>query len=260
MEQFEGEAVAGSYKDVLSRIAKPAFSPRAAIVLFARGVGQEEFLESWQQLFPRLPVVGGAAARSNGADAGDVLPLAADVAVLLICKGTWATETLNLHELSGTEWQFQAEGPRTIARLRPAKSGEWQPAATAFRSQQTACGRNAEDCESITISDRDGRNLHVSISGDELHVGANLPAEGGLFFRAVHPAAVARKFQDFCAHPDTLVCGCAGLRSLIKEPLILPRNTLAGFLFGEVVTVAGQPRFGNLMAARLRRLELPKSD
>jgi hypothetical protein len=49
----------------------------------------------------------------------------------------------------------------------------------------------------------------------------------------------------------TAVFGCAGLRSLLDAPLPVAPGTRAGFMFGELVTLAGRPRFGNLMAARL---------
>jgi hypothetical protein len=48
-----------------------------------------------------------------------------------------------------------------------------------------------------------------------------------------------------------MVIGCAGIRSLVQEPLTTGRKTLASFLFGELVTLSNQPMFGNLMLARL---------
>ncbi len=253
-EPLEGEVIAGSYELVLSLVPELAFNPAAAIVLFSRGTGQEEFLDRWQKFFPGLPVVGGAAARTSGCDVGEVRPAAQDVAVLLISEGAWVAETLNLHRLCDSEWQFRAEDPRAITRLRPTHGGDWQPAATVFRAQQAAHGRTEQDCESITLSDEHGRNLHVSIVGDHLRLGANLPSNGLLTLRTLQTSAVSGQFRDFCAEPHSIVFGCAGLRGVMDQPFEVPETNLAGFLFGELVTVAGQPRFGNLMAARLRRL------
>lgn len=62
------------------------------------------------------------------------------------------------------------------------------------------------------------------------------------------------KFRQFCGEPNAAVFGCAGLRSLLDAPLEPGPGSVAGFMFGELVTLAGQPQFGNLMAVRL----LPK--
>jgi len=48
-----------------------------------------------------------------------------------------------------------------------------------------------------------------------------------------------------------LIIGCAGIRSLLLEPLKTGKNSLAGFLFGEVVTIEHQPLFGNLTLGKL---------
>ena len=66
-------------------------------------------------------------------------------------------------------------------------------------------------------------------------------------------AGVARRLAAFCAEPNALVFGCAGLRSLLDAPLPVAPGTLVGFMFGELVTLDGRPQFGNLMAARLVR-------
>lgn len=53
--------------------------------------------------------------------------------------------------------------------------------------------------------------------------------------------------------PHALVCGCAGLRGTLTGAVTPGPGTLLGFFWGEVVTVRGRPRFGNLMLARLVR-------
>lgn len=250
---FSGEVVAGRYAEVLERLPRITFVPQAAIILFSRGTGVEPFLERWQKLFPQVPVAGGAAARGSGQERGELLPPAEDVAVLLLADGPWQTETLNVHTAAGPVWEFQSAGPRTIARLcQPG--GHWEPAATVFRVVQAESGRGNEDCESITFSDLNCRNLHCAFSGEALQTGADLPADGRLRLRTVARADAAEKLGCFCAAPSALVFGCAGLRGLLDAPLV-PGGVggLTGFLFGELVTLAGRPQFGNLMAARLVR-------
>ena len=255
--RFAGEVVAGRYADVLERLPHAAFAPQAAVVLFSRGLGAEHFLERWQGLFPAIPVAGGAAARGAGQECGELLPAAEDVAVLLLANGPWRAETLNVHNTVGPAWEFRAAGPRTIARLRRSGGGEWEPAAAVFRARQAESGRGHEDCESITLSDVNGRNLHCSFAGESLETGADLPADGRLRLRAVSRAAVTEKLKRFCTEPNALVFGCAGLRGLLDAPFATGDNSLAGFMFGELVTLAGRPQFGNLMAARLARQEPP---
>jgi hypothetical protein len=248
---FQGEVIAGSHGEVLERLRQISFVPKAAIIIFTRGAGAEAFLKQWHALLPLIPVVGGAAACSLGEEGGELLPAAEDVSVLLISEGSWKAETLNVHDTSGQAWEFRASGSRIITHLRRSGTTEWQAAAGAFRSLQIACGRTKEDCESITFSDAKGRNLHCSISGSSLHIGADLPAEGLLILRTVSRAAAAEKLRQFCAESNAIVFGCAGLRTLLDEPFEVGTCTLTGFMFGELVTFEKAPWFGNLMATRL---------
>jgi hypothetical protein len=250
---LKGEVVAGTYDAVLARLGQFAWKPAAAIALFAQGGGVEAFLERWHERFPDVPVAGGGAALGAGQTFGELLPAAEDVAVLLIADGVWRVESLNVHDPVGETVEFRADGPRTITQVRETPADGWQPAAPFFRAWQTACDRAAGDCESITFSDVSGRNVHVSFDGERLHTGADLPADGRLALRTVSRAEAARRLAAFCAEPNALVFGCAGLRSLFDAPLPIGSGTLVGFMFGELVTRAGRPQFGNLMAARLVR-------
>ena len=162
----------------------------------------------------------------------------------------------NVHDLAGVAVEFRADGPRTITHLRAA-DGAWQPAAALFRARQTACDRAVSDCESITLSDLRGRNIHASFAGERLHTGADLPEGGWLELRTVSRTDAAKRLAAFCAVPDALVFGCAGLRGLLHAPLPVAPGTLVGFMFGELVTLAGRPQFGNLMAVKLVRETTP---
>jgi hypothetical protein len=204
-------------------------------------------------MFPEVPVAGGGAARGPGQEQGELCPPAADVAVLLITEGRWRAESLNVHKALETNLEFEAAGPRSLVRLRRAGEGEWQPAAAFFADCQRRNGRDACDCESITLSDPAGRNVHVSVNGDVLPTGADLPAGGRLVLRAVSREQTAASLGAFCSPAGALVFGCAGLRSLLDAPLPVPQGSLATFLFGELVTLDGRPQFGNLMASRLLR-------
>ena len=60
-----------------------------------------------------------------------------------------------------------------------------------------------------------------------------------------------RRLSKFISKERSLVIGCAGIRSLVQEPLTTGRKTLASFLFGELVTLSNQSMFWNLKLARL---------
>lgn len=247
-----GEVLSGTYATVLAQLEKLAWKPAAAIVLFSQAVGMETFLKQWQDLLPGVPVAGGGAARGAGQVRGELLPTAEEVAVLLLAEGTWRTESLNVHE-HGRGVEFRATGLRTLTHLREDPASDWVAAADYFRICQAGCGRAEGDCESITFSDVGGRNVHVSFDGDRLNTGADLPADGRLVLRTVTRPEVAGQLAGFCATPNALVFGCAGLRGLLDAPLTVAEGTLASFMFGELVTLNRQPQFGNLMASRLMR-------
>jgi hypothetical protein len=248
---LSGDVVTGTYDEVIAELTLLSKEPTAAIILFAKGTGMESFLHSWHTLFSDAPVVGGAAARGADQTQSELLPSSADLAVLLIDSGRWRAEALNVHDVEALPLEFRADGTRRITHLRPLGTKEWQAAVDVFAWQQEACGRLADDFESITLSDTNGRNIHCSIDGDHLQSGADLPEGGHLDFRVVTPEEAAKRLARFCSEPDTLVFGCAGLRGLLDEPLAVASGTLVGFMFGELVSLANGPQFGNLMAARL---------
>lgn len=246
-----GEPVAGTYAAVWEKLERLDWHPAAAIILFSHARGIEAFLERWNARFPGVPVAGGGAALGVRQAMGELLPAAPDVAVLLICGGRWRADSLNAHDRTGRICAFRAGGPRTITHLREAD--DWVPAAAAFRALQADHGRAEADCESLTLCDTGGRNVHCRFDGEVLHTGADLPADGRLECRTVSRTDVATRLAEFCAVPGALVFGCAGLRSLLDTPLQVGPGTLVGFMFGELVTLEGRAQFGNLMAARLRR-------
>ncbi|MEI6971858.1 MAG: hypothetical protein WCL44_10115 [bacterium] len=252
--RVSSEAIAGSYSEVLSRVGRLEYRPAAAIILFAGATGMEGFLSRWYELMPGVPVAGGGAARVGGQIQGEIRPAASDVAVLLIRDGTWQVESLNVHNATGRLVEVKADGPRLITHIREAGAGEWEAAARFFRGRQVAEGRNGDDYESITFSDIGGRNVHLSVDGEVLRSGADLPADMRMEVRTVSRADVAARLTRFCNCRESLVFGCAGLRGLLDAPLAVGHGTLVGFMFGELVTTGSHPQFANLMAVRMREI------
>jgi hypothetical protein len=252
---LSGDVLAGSYAEVLGRLRGRPVKPAAVIALFAHATGMEAFLDECHSVLGATPMVGGGAARGAGQTHGELLPAAADVSMLLITQGTWRAETVNVHGATATALESRGSGPRSITHLRRKGLGDWQPAAAAFRALQAEHGRAGADCESISLCDRRGRNVHCSFAVDGLHTDADLPAAGHLMLRTVSRSEASGRLTEFCSVPGALVFGCAGLRGLLDAPIAVAPGALAGFVFGELVTLEGQPRFGNLMAARLVPLE-----
>jgi hypothetical protein len=248
---LEGHVVAGTYADVLAHLRDRLLEPKAAVALFAQASGMEAFLAECHRLLGTTPMVGGAAARGAGQTCGELLPAAAEVSMLLITKGTWTVKTLNVHDATATKLEFRSSEPRTITHLRHQSSGGWRSAAMVFRALQTEYSCSSADCESITICDSQGRNMHVSFAGEWLHTGADLPIAGSLVIRIVTRSDASQRLAAFCSVPSALVFACAGLRRLIDMPIEVAPGTLVGFMFGELVTLVGRPQFGNLMAAGL---------
>jgi hypothetical protein len=95
--------------------------------------------------------------------------------------------------------------------------------------------------------------VHCSSIEGGLKTGANLPENDTMVLRGTDAGRVTTRLQEWVAAQGALVFCCAGLRKLIRMPLKTGYGTLAGFMFGELVTIDKTPMFGNLMAARLRR-------
>lgn len=240
-----GTVLAGTCAGVLEQLAAPRPRPRAAVLFFAQAAGVEAFLEACRRLLPGVPLAGGGAALAPGRTRGEILPAAEDVALLLLDAGDWRVDTLNCHEPLGAELAVEHGGPRTLRRV----AGE--PALAFLRREQATHGFAQDDFASLAFQDAEGRNLHSSPDGNGLRLGADLPADGRLRLGTSSRARVTRQLAAFCQEPQSLIFGCAGLRGLLNAPVIPGPGALAGFLFGEVVTPARHPRFGNLMAAKL---------
>jgi len=241
-----GTVLGGTYTGVLDDLAR-APAAKTGIVLFARADGMEAFLTAVGRLQPGLTLLGGATARQGST--GELAPPAPEVSLLLLPAGE--VETTNVLTPTGPRIEAKTAGPRRLAALRAWGESAWQPARQALVALKARSGCPVDRFEEATLADPLGRNLHLSVNGDELDSGAQVDSVE-LVFRTARPDEVQTRFQEFCSVPNALVVGCAGLRSLLARPLRPAAGTLVVFLFGEVIPLAGQNRFGNLMLGRLR--------
>ena len=82
-----------------------------------------------------------------------------------------------------------------------------------------------------------GRNLHCSISDGNIFAGANLPKDNLLFMNYISSEKATEQLLDFINDTDSLIFGCAGIQSLVNKSFYTGKGTLAGFMFGEIVTM-----------------------
>ena len=73
-----------------------------------------------------------------------------------------------------------------------------------------------------------------------------------LSFNLISREKAADRLREFMSSSDSLIFGCAGIRSLVEEPFFTGKRSLAGFMFGEIVTCGKQAELGNLMLSKLK--------
>jgi hypothetical protein len=252
-ETIKGTVFSGGYKNVLTSLSKCDFMPKVCIAFFRKSLGVEQFILKFRELLPDVPLIGGGAAIGKWQNMGDISPLAEEIVLLAADEGEFDLQTLNIYNQSNEELEINKTSDRSFNKVRLLPDGKWQSALDFFHEQKEIRGISQDDFESITFHDLNRRNIHCSIKEDQIFTGANLPDNRRLVLCVVDRKEATRHLSEFISEERSLVIGCAGIRSLIQKPLTAGRNSLAGFLFGEVVSLNHQPMFGNLMLARLTR-------
>jgi hypothetical protein len=249
---LKGKLLGGSYSKVSEDLKGIGFRPSAAIALFVRNSGVEKFLDSCRRSLAGVPMAGGVSALGEGQTDGEVLPKAEDVVVLLLGEGEFEVDAMNVHDTKGVQAEIRGGGARLIDEIRVGPGGAWEKAAGYYASLRESGRVSDDDYESVTFSDLDGVNVHCSAAVGGLKTGADLPVNGALLLRETDTGRVTSRLRDWVSAENTLAFCCAGLRKLLGAPLRAGKGSLAGFMFGEVVTVRKKPAFGNLMTARIR--------
>ncbi len=180
------------------------------------------------------------------------MPPGEDVTLLAVEEGNFELESLNIFDKNDLAIEIKKTSSRDFEQLRVLPGGEWQSALDYFHRLQTSLGLENSNFESVTFCDKDDRNIHFSKAGNSLHAGASLPDDGILFLRNLSNNHAEERVANFMSDKRALIFGCAGIRSLIKNPIFTGHNSLAGFMFGELVMLNHTPMFGNLMLAKLK--------
>jgi len=250
--QPKGMVFSGKYSEVLHKLSALDTKPKAAIAVFSKAFGMEEFIDGCRNIFGNIPMIGGGAARNSNQQVGEILPAAEDVAILLIYDDGFIVKSKNVHKDTGTKVHVEKASPRLIEKIRLADDTVWKDAVIFFKEQQALRDVPEEDFETITFSDLKGRNIHCSLEGNYLKSGANLPDDDVLTIRLTSREDTLNAIESFISEENTLVFGCAGLRSLLDKQVFARKNSIVGFMFGELLTLDNKEAvFGNLMLAKL---------
>lgn len=250
---LKGEAYAGTYADVLAWVAKQAFTPTLALVFFTGGEGNDAFTDTLQTLLPDTMIAGGTAARDAAQLKGETLPSGEDVAVLLVQEGKFIADCRNIHTDRLQTIRCERSGRRAITAIH----GEGRSNPQRYLSlMRAALDKRENDFESLTFCDSEGKNVHCGNAGNgDISCGADIRDEW-VTLCAVSYSGATEAIRSYMCRENSFSIGCAGLRSLIREPFPAAKGNVGIFLFGEVVRLpVGCSRFGNLMLGRIIPLE-----
>jgi hypothetical protein len=250
--ELPGEVLTGSYENVIQSLSTLSFPLQLGIVLYKRPAGFEDFLSRVINQHPGASFIGGGAAFFDGMQEGIVKPDGADVWVFASSIQNFRIEKQNIFEAVDIEVEIKPHSARRVDQIREVPDGEWQDAVTYFRKKQTEYQLGENNFENLCFCDKNRRNLHSSISDEKFFVGANLPEDNHLYLNYISCERATEKLENFFDDKDSLIFGCAGIRSLIQKPVFVGERSLAGFMFGEVVTCGEKAELGNLMLVKLK--------
>jgi hypothetical protein len=255
-EELQGSLLSGNYDEVLSALKSLGFKPKCCIAIFKKNEGVELFINNYSRIIPDVILAGGVAAFINEHGKEESKP--EEIRLLAVSEGSFKIESLNIYRKTGIEVEIKKISDRDFDLLRIIPGGSWQNGADLYSRHRKILNIPGNNFESLTFSDRNERNLHFSIAGNTLHSGADLPEDDILGMRHIINNKVEEKVSGFISDERSLIFGCAGIRSLIKKPLLTGRNSLAGFMFGEIVAFDNKAAFGNLMLTKIKILENPR--
>lgn len=237
--QLEGVLLTGTYEDILSAVDGPN---QAAIVLLGNAGGEDAFVQALQEK-AACPLTGGAAAIDPVSGKAGLIAGGGEAAVFLVRDERYDVQVIsqNIHEVILGTHEIETDGPRTF------KTIDGEDALTWYNVQREKHGISLQDFEHLTFSDTLGVNAHTSVVGGRLVSGRDL--EPTMLLRMVPAEQVFPAMDAFYDDDNALVFGCAGLKGILPKPIC--RDGMGMFMFGEVCTVDGISKFGNLMLSKL---------
>ena len=215
---------------------------QAGIVLFGNCGGENDFIHALYEK-TGCPLTGGAAACDPVSGASGLVAGGSQAAVYMICDPDHEVrvESKNVHgNLLGVH-KIGFTDPRVLDTIDGEDAVLW------YTERREEYGFSAKDFEHMTLSDLNGVNAHMSMNGKRLVSGRDLCDE--MILRYVDKGDVYPQMNTFYNDPNALVFGCAGLKGILEQDIML--DTMGMFMFGEVATMDGKPEFGNLMLSKV---------
>lgn len=238
--ELDGVLLTGSYEHILSAVDETP--NQAGIVLLGNAGGEDDFIRALQEK-AACPLTGGAAAIDPVTGKAGLVAGGGQAAVFLIRDDRFHVQVVseNIHDVILGTCKIETDGKRTF------KTIDGEDALTWYNAQRGKYGISLEDFEHLTFSDTLGVNAHTSLSEGKLVSGRDL--ESTMILRMVAADQVFPRMDAFYADETALVFGCAGLKGILPQPIL--GDGMGMFMFGEVCTVDGISKFGNLMLSKL---------
>lgn len=238
--ELEGVLLTGTYEEILSAIDDQP--NQAGIVCPGNAGGEDDFIRALQEK-AKCHLTGGAAAIDPVTGKAGLIAGGGQAAVFLVRDDRYDVQVVseNIHDVILGQCKIEMDGKRTFKTI----NGE--DALTWYNAQREKYGISETDFEHLTFSDELGVNAHTSLNGGRLVAGRDL--EETMILRMVPADKVFPKMDAFYADETAIVFGCAGLKGILPQPIL--REGTGLFMFGEVCTVDGVSKFGNLMLSKL---------
>lgn len=237
--ELQGDLFTGSYEEILNAVHD---GYQAGIVVLGNAGGEDDFIRALQAK-AGCPLTGGAAAIDPVTGKAGLIMGGGQAAVYLIRDDRYHISVVsqNIHETILGTHHIETDGPRVF------KTIDGEDALTWYNAQRAKYGIGENDFEHLTFSDTLGVNAHMSLLGGRLVAGRNL--EQTMVLRLVEKEHVFPRMDSFYNEENALVFGCAGLKGILPQPILQPVTGM--FMFGEVCTLDGISKFGNLMLSKL---------
>ena len=244
-----GCVFSGTFAEVLSGVANCAFRPSFMLVFYAHMNGAGAFVKELAQAMPGVPFSGGMAASADGT-CGELAPAAEDVAVLMCETDVFSVNSKNVLEARGGIYEFDAETPHVIRRLREPDM-PWEDAADVVALLKARYRIAADDFEAFTFSDNDGLNLNLGSDdgGGAIRIGTDLPETGFLHPRTSDRETAAVAMVAYAQARSSLIIASVAQGRLVGKPFSVPESSTMVFLSGQIVS----GRCADLMLTALRR-------
>ena len=226
---------------------------KAGIVLFGNCGQENEFMCLLRDKYNGVPFVGGSAAIGDDSRIGRLLPSNGQVSVFLITDDRYDFQADYLNTHKNIIKSFEAEGsePRVLDHI--ICDGIREEFATFYKKTAEELGISEGITEHIALCDMGERNIHLIHRDGGYMCGTDLPIDRKLTLRFVSTEDVISAMKEFYAVDDSLIFGCAGVKSMIGESVFKTgRNSLGMFMFGEVIPFSNGCDFANLMLTRLK--------